>query len=86
LLLLDEPATGMNPSESDMMISHIRQVRERGVTVVVVEHDMRVVRSVCDRLVCMNFGEKLCEGTPDYVTSHPEVCEAYLGKGATSAA
>ncbi len=77
---------GMNPSESDMMISHIRQVRERGVTVVVVEHDMRVVRSVCDRLVCMNFGQKLCEGDPDYVTSHPEVCEAYLGKGAFSAA
>jgi branched-chain amino acid transport system ATP-binding protein len=86
LLLLDEPATGMNPSESDMMIGHIRQVRERGVTVVVVEHDMRVVRSVCDRLVCMNFGQKLCEGDPDYVTSHPEVCEAYLGKGAFSAA
>jgi len=86
LLLLDEPATGMNPSESDMMISHIHQVRDRGVTVVVVEHDMRVVRSVCDRLVCMNFGQKLCEGTPDYVTSHPEVCEAYLGKGASGAA
>ena len=86
LLLLDEPATGMNPSESDMMISHIHQVRKRGVTVVVVEHDMRVVRSVCDRLVCMNFGQKLCEGSPDYVTSHPEVCEAYLGKGAFSAA
>ncbi len=86
VLLLDEPATGMNPSESDMMISHIHQVRKRGVTVVVVEHDMRVVRSVCDRLVCMNFGEKLCEGDPDYVTSHPEVCEAYLGKGAADVA
>jgi branched-chain amino acid transport system ATP-binding protein len=86
LLLLDEPATGMNPSESDMMISHIHQVRARGVTVIVVEHDMRVVRSVCDRLVCMNFGQKLCEGSPDFVTSHPEVCEAYLGKGASSAA
>jgi branched-chain amino acid transport system ATP-binding protein len=86
LLLLDEPATGMNPSESNMMIEHIRNVRQRGTTVVVVEHDMRVVRSVCDRLVCMNFGQKLCEGDPDYVTSHPEVCEAYLGKGAFSAA
>jgi ABC-type branched-subunit amino acid transport system ATPase component len=86
LLLLDEPATGMNPSESDMMISHIHQVRKRGVTVIVVEHDMRVVRSVCDRLVSMNFGQKLCEGDPDYVTSHPEVCEAYLGKGAVSVA
>lgn len=86
LLLLDEPATGMNPSESDMMIEYIRQVRDRGTTVVVVEHDMRVVRSVCDRLVCMNFGQKLCEGDADYVTSHPEVCEAYLGKEATGAA
>ena len=86
LLLLDEPATGMNPSESDKMIDHIRNVRERGTTVIVVEHDMRVVRSVCDRLVCMNFGQKLCEGSPDFVTSHPEVCEAYLGKGASDAA
>jgi hypothetical protein len=58
VLLLDEPATGMNPSESDMMIDHIRNVRQRGTTVVVVEHDMRVVRSVCDRLVCMNFGQR----------------------------
>ncbi|MBN1628923.1 MAG: ABC transporter ATP-binding protein [Thermoleophilia bacterium] len=86
VLLLDEPATGMNPSESDMMIAHINQVRERGVTVIVVEHDMRVVRSVCDRLICMNFGQKLCEGPPNYVTSHPDVCEAYLGKGASGAA
>lgn len=86
LILLDEPATGMNPSESDTMIDHIRRVRDRGTTVVVVEHDMRVIKSVCDRLVCMNFGQKLCEGDPGYVTSHPEVCEAYLGKGATDAA
>jgi branched-chain amino acid transport system ATP-binding protein len=81
LLLLDEPATGMNPSESDQMIHHIRQIRDHGVTIVIVEHDMRVVRNLCDRLVCMNFGKKLCEGDPPYVTSHPEVCEAYLGKG-----
>jgi branched-chain amino acid transport system ATP-binding protein len=86
LLLLDEPATGMNPSESDEMIGHIHKVRERGTTVIVVEHDMRVVRSVCDRLVCMNFGQKLCEGDPTYVTSHPDVCEAYLGKGVVDAA
>jgi branched-chain amino acid transport system ATP-binding protein len=81
LLLLDEPATGMNPNESDRMTQHIRQIREHGVTVVVVEHDMRVIRSLCDRLVCMNFGKKLCEGDPTYVTSHPDVCQAYLGKG-----
>jgi branched-chain amino acid transport system ATP-binding protein len=81
LLLLDEPATGMNPSESDAMIDHIRRIRDSGVTIVIVEHDMRVVRKLCDRLICMNFGTKLCEGTPVYVTSHPDVCEAYLGKG-----
>jgi branched-chain amino acid transport system ATP-binding protein len=81
LLLLDEPATGMNPSESDAMIEHIRRIRDSGVTVIVVEHDMRTVRKLCDRLVCMNFGQKLCEGDPIFVTSHPQVCEAYLGKG-----
>jgi branched-chain amino acid transport system ATP-binding protein len=81
LLLLDEPATGMNPSESDAMIEHIRRIRDAGVTIVVVEHDMRVVRRLCDRLVCMSFGHKLCEGDPSFVTSHPDVCKAYLGKG-----
>ncbi len=81
LLLLDEPATGMNPSESDAMVEHIRRIRDAGVTIVVVEHDMRVVRRLCDRLVCMSFGHKLCEGDPGFVTSHPDVCKAYLGKG-----
>jgi branched-chain amino acid transport system ATP-binding protein len=81
LLLLDEPATGMNASESDAMIEYIRRIRDTGVTIVVVEHDMRVVRRLCDRLVCMSFGHKLCEGDPSFVTSHPDVCKAYLGKG-----
>jgi branched-chain amino acid transport system ATP-binding protein len=81
LLLLDEPATGMNPSESDDMVEHIKRIRDSGVTIVVVEHDMRMIHNLCDRLVCMNFGTKLCEGDPRYVTSHPDVCEAYLGKG-----
>jgi branched-chain amino acid transport system ATP-binding protein len=86
LLLLDEPATGMNPSESDAMIEHIRRIRDTGVTIVVVEHDMRVVKRLCDRLVCMSFGHKLCEGDPSFVTSHPDVCKAYLGKGTFDAA
>jgi branched-chain amino acid transport system ATP-binding protein len=81
LLLLDEPATGMNPSESDLMIDHIRKIRDSGVTVVVIEHDMRMLRKLCERLICMNFGEMLCQGDPAFVTSHPDVCEAYLGKG-----
>ena len=63
------------------MVEHIRQIRSHGVTVVVVEHDMRVIRNLCDRLVCMNFGKMLCQGEPAFVTSHPDVCQAYLGKG-----
>jgi branched-chain amino acid transport system ATP-binding protein len=86
LLLLDEPATGMNPTESDVMIEHIRRISESGVTVVIVEHDMRLVRSLCDRLVCLNFGEKLCEGPPEFVMSHPQVAAAYLGRGGFHAA
>ena len=81
LLLLDEPATGMNPSESDAMIEHIRRIRDTGVTVVVVEHDMRTVRKLCDRLVCMSFGHKLCEGDPSFVTSHPDGLRGLPGQG-----
>jgi ABC-type Mn2+/Zn2+ transport system ATPase subunit len=63
----------MNPSESDAMTEQIRSIRDSGVAVGVVEHDMRLVRKLCDRLVCMNLGQKLCEGSPTFVTSHPEV-------------
>lgn len=86
LLLLDEPVTGMNPSESKQMTDLIKRIRDMGVTVVLVEHDMKVVMGVCERVVVINFGEKLCEGPPEYVQSHPDVCEAYLGTGTFDAA
>ncbi len=82
LLLLDEPVTGMNASESKHMTDLIKKIRDLGVTIMLVEHDMKVVMGVCERVVVINFGEKLCEGPPEYVQSHPDVCTAYLGKGA----
>jgi branched-chain amino acid transport system ATP-binding protein len=80
LLLLDEPVTGMNPSETSTMIEKIRQIRERGITVLIVEHDMRAVMSLCDRIVVLNLGVKLVEGTPDRIKNDERVIEAYLGK------
>jgi len=86
LLLLDEPVTGMNSTESKHMTDLIKKIRDLGITVILVEHDMKVVMGVCERVVVINFGEKLCEGTAEYVQSHPDVCEAYLGKGTFDAA
>ena len=86
LLLLDEPVTGMNPSESALMTEQIRKIRDTGVTIVIVEHDMKVVMNLCDRLVVLDYGAKICEGPPDKVCVDPLVCEAYLGKGTFDAA
>jgi branched-chain amino acid transport system ATP-binding protein len=86
LLLLDEPVTGMNPAESKEMVQIIRSIRDRGVTIMLVEHHMRVVTDVCDRLVVLNYGEKIAEGEAEVVCNDPEVCAAYLGKGTFDAA
>jgi len=80
LLLLDEPMTGMNPTEKFMMVDLIRKLRETGITIVIVEHDMRAVMSLCERLVVLNYGEKIAEGTPDEIKKNALVIEAYLGK------
>ena len=79
LLLLDEPFTGMNPEETRRMMELVRRVRERGVTLLLVEHDMQAVMGLCDRITVLNFGGLLTEGTPEQVRNDPDVIEAYLG-------
>jgi branched-chain amino acid transport system ATP-binding protein len=85
LLLLDEPTAGMNPAETIEMMAFIRKLRtELGLTVFLIEHDMRVVMGVSDRVTVLDYGEKLCEGTPAEIQCNPRVIEAYLGRGAAA--
>ncbi len=86
LLLLDEPAAGLNSAESDALRLLLEGVSARGVTLLVVEHDMNFVRTLCDHVVVLNFGRKLFEGTPDAVHHDPGVLEAYLGTRTRAAA
>jgi branched-chain amino acid transport system ATP-binding protein len=78
LLLLDEPLGGMNPSEIDFTLQAVKKVREQGVTIVIVEHNMQIL-DLCDRVVVISFGEKICEGLPHEVRENKEVVRAYLG-------
>jgi len=80
LLMLDEPVTGMNPGETEVAIKLITQLRDRGMTIIIVEHDMRAVMTLCDRIVALNYGKKLTEGLPEEIQKNQEVIEAYLGK------
>jgi branched-chain amino acid transport system ATP-binding protein len=79
LLLLDEWLAGLNPTELRIGIDLIRRIRGEGVTIVMIEHVMEAIRALCDRCVVLNAGEKIAEGTPEAVLSHPEVMHAYLG-------
>jgi len=85
MLLLDEPVSGMNASETHTFVQLVRNIRDRGVTILLVEHDMPMVMSVSDRIVVLNYGRIIAEGSPDVIRNDPAVIEAYLGQGAKRA-
>lgn len=80
MLLLDESFAGLNPTELDESIEIIKNIRARGITIMIIEHHMKVIMSISDRIVVLNYGQKIAEGTPHEIVNNPAVVEAYLGE------
>lgn len=85
LILLDEPAAGMNPTEKRHLVDIICRLQDRGYTIVLIEHDMKLVMNVCHTVTVLDHGQKIAEGQPEYIRSHPDVIRAYLGRSAQHA-
>jgi ABC-type branched-subunit amino acid transport system ATPase component len=79
MLLLDEPASGLNDTEVETFANLLRDIRNMGITILLVEHNMKLVMNIADDIVVLDFGKKLAEGTPLTICANPEVIEAYLG-------
>ncbi len=79
LLFLDEPAAGMNPAETEHLMDTVNRIRDLGVTIVLIEHDMKLVMNICDQITVLSFGQKIAQGTPEEIKNDSTVIEAYLG-------